>query len=89
MKAAVILLVLGAFLIHVDALQCHKNLCSVHIPCTKGTETCDSGLDHCILLMTDPPNAMLLQECVTKSNCLKMTKRFEHSSRCCTSDLCN
>ncbi|MEE6519238.1 hypothetical protein FKM82_030884 [Ascaphus truei] len=88
MKAAVILLMLGAFLIHADALQCRKSVCLNDSMCTHSAETCGSRLDHCILLMRYHPKFILLRGCATESVCLQM-KISEPSSRCCTSDLCN
>ncbi|MEE6515301.1 hypothetical protein FKM82_023938 [Ascaphus truei] len=88
MKAAVILLMLGAFLIHADALQCRKSACVGSRPCTHSTVTCGSGVDQCFVMMKSSPIFMMTRGCITESNCLKM-KSWEHSTRCCTSDLCN
>ncbi|MEE6515302.1 hypothetical protein FKM82_023939 [Ascaphus truei] len=88
MKAAVILLVLGAFLIHADALQCLTADCKNVETCTYGIETCDSGVVHCMFMMMNYPIFMLLQGCTTESFCLQM-KNWVSSTRCCKSDLCN
>ncbi|MEE6520104.1 hypothetical protein FKM82_017890 [Ascaphus truei] len=88
MKAAVILLVLGAFLIHADALQCHRTTCLKEGECKHTIITCNSGFNHCYNTVKTYNIFFTKRGCTTESLCWRMMNLFP-STRCCTSDLCN
>ncbi|KAM4652770.1 uncharacterized protein O3C94_014987 [Discoglossus pictus] len=88
MKSALVLLLMGMFLLHANALKCRKSACTGSRPCSSTTATCDKGVNQCFVMMKSSPIFSFIRGCITENNCAIM-KSFEPSTRCCNTDLCN